>query len=291
MAREHARILCSIWRPDSTFRDRSPDAQRLYFLLLSQRELNNAGVMPLMVSKWARCSPGTTVEDVEKALNELVEHRFVLVDRDTEELLVRSFMRNDGTLKHPYTRRSATRSAEQIESLELRREAARELVRIGHPEGVEAALRLDPDATTTTRPDPIATASEQPNSTTPKQPDATPSNPRRGWGGEGEGGGVTSRGGSVGGSRERAQGPPSEDRPSERCPKHADTADPPPCGACRGARRNAEAWDAERAADESAARIAWRATVDACDVCDENGKLELDDGRLVRHHDPAGVAS
>ncbi|MDN5854343.1 MAG: hypothetical protein L0K86_16115 [Actinomycetia bacterium] len=155
MAREHARILCSVWRPDSDFRTLTPDAQRLYFLLLSQRELNNAGVMPVMVNKWARCSAGTTSGDVEKALAELAEHRYVLVDWDTEELFVRTFMRNDGILKHPYTRRSALRSAEQIESPMLRREAAADLLRTGHPEGIETASRLDPDATQTTHRDAI----------------------------------------------------------------------------------------------------------------------------------------
>lgn len=264
MAREHARILCSIWQPDSDFRARSPEAQRLYFVLLSQRELNNAGVMPVMVSKWARHSASTTVEDIEKALGELAEHRYVVLDRDTEELFVRSFMRNDGTLKHPYTRRSALRSAEQIESRALRREAARELVRIGHPEAVETALRLDPDATSTTHRDAIPATTQQPDATPTEQPDPTPSIPRRGWGGEGEGGGVTSEGGSVGGSRVRAQGPPSQDRPAEQCAKHAGTDFDGPCRRCGDARAAAEQWDRDT---DRARRVAIR----ACDWCDGDG--------------------
>lgn len=171
MAREHARIFCSIWNPESDFVDFTADAQRLFFLLMSQQELNNAGVIPLMVSKWARRSKHTTVADIEKALAELVEARYVLVDSDTEELLIRSHLRRDEVMKHPYMRKSALRAVEQIESPMLRREAAAELRRIGHPEGIATASILDPDptpttrrdgiesGTSTTRPDPVATAS------------------------------------------------------------------------------------------------------------------------------------
>ena len=67
MAREHARIQCSIWRPGDDFRERSPEAQRLYFLIVSQPQLNNAGLIPLMVNKWARCSAHTDASDIEKA--------------------------------------------------------------------------------------------------------------------------------------------------------------------------------------------------------------------------------
>lgn len=278
MAREHARILCSIWRPGDDFRDRSPDAQRLYFLVLSQRELNNAGVIPLMVSKWARCSAGTTVADIEKALAELAEHRYVVVDHETDEVLVRTFIRNDGIAKQPNMLKSALRSARQIESPMLRVELARELVRLGHPDAFETAAEIAPEFTGEAIAEPSSSPSANPSpnpveeplakssSTSEKNPSVRPA----GWGGGGEGGGASRSGGGPGGN---AQARPP--RPAARCKQHADDEDPPPCGRCAAARRNAERWDAEQAEAEAAERAASRAAVEACSDCDENGMREF----------------
>lgn len=129
MPRDHGRILCSIWR-DPSFKARSPEAQRLFMLLVSQDTINNAGVLPLTVVKWANCSAGTTVDDVQTALEELCTYRFTVVDSDTQECLVRSLIRNDGVLKQPNVLRNALREAERVESPQLRRVLAAELRRV-----------------------------------------------------------------------------------------------------------------------------------------------------------------
>lgn len=58
-----------------------------------------------------------------------------------------------------------------------------------------------------------------------------------------------------------------ENRPPERCSKHRNDLDAPPCAACGAARRAAEAWDADapkRLVDE-------RLTIRACPFCDADG--------------------
>lgn len=291
MAREHARILCSIWQPGDDFRDRTPGAQRLYFLVLSQRELNNAGVIPLMTSKWARCSAATTVDDIEKDLQELEQHRYLVVDRDTDEVLVRTFVRNDGIAKQPNMLKSALRSARQIESAAIRAVLALELLKLGHRDASATAYEIAPGSLPGTPNEGIAepnanpspTPVENPSSTSEKNPSVRPA----GWGGVGEGGrGSASRGGQVGGTREEPPAP-NLDPDNPRCGQHAEIpADErgPNCRACAAVRRQVEA---QPAVDPQAAvRAAWRAEVDACDECDENGKLELPDGSLARHHSP-----
>lgn len=129
MAREHARILCRIW-DDPDFRVCSPEAQRLYLLLLSQPALNLAGVAGLTLRRWARCCEATDTADIEKALADLEDHRFVLVDEDTEELLIRSFIRNDGVASQPYMMKAALRCAVQVVSPRLRRALHAELLRV-----------------------------------------------------------------------------------------------------------------------------------------------------------------
>ena len=301
MAREHARIMCSVWRPGDDFRERSPDAQRLYFLLLSQRELNNAGVIPFMASKWARCSKHTDVEDVERALAELEANHYVVVDRDTEELLVRTFIRNDGIVKQPNMLKSALRLAVQIESEKLRHALAYELVRMGLPDTLATAAAIapkivrqasenpSPNPSTDPAQNPLANGSANPTSEPETNPSLTPEkNPSpspAGWGGgRGRGKGSSSGGGSGG---EEPAPPPNLDPDNPRCGDHAAipaTERGPACRACAAVRRQLEAAAATGDGPDAAARRAWRAAVDACPDCDENGMRELPDGSLTRHH-------
>lgn len=56
----------------------------------------------------------------------------------------------------------------------------------------------------------------------------------------------------------------SEQRPPERCPRHVNEPDAPPCGACGDHRRAADAWDVGH---QQAAKSAIR----ACHLCDGDG--------------------
>jgi hypothetical protein len=94
MARDHAEVYISIW-DDADFIKLSPGAQRLYFVLLSQRRLEHSGVQPLRVSMWAELSSETTEDDIWAALDELVERGFIVLDKRTSEVLIRSFFRRD----------------------------------------------------------------------------------------------------------------------------------------------------------------------------------------------------
>jgi hypothetical protein len=55
-----------------------------------------------------------------------------------------------------------------------------------------------------------------------------------------------------------------DQRPPEKCPKHVNNPDPPPCGACADARRAVEAWDRANAVDTKSA-------IRACALCDGEG--------------------
>ncbi|MGR7003432.1 hypothetical protein ACU686_44750 [Yinghuangia aomiensis] len=58
----------------------------------------------------------STPEQVAAALDELAAARFVVVDHDTEEVLVRTFIRNDGVYKQPRVMGSRRRAAAALES-------------------------------------------------------------------------------------------------------------------------------------------------------------------------------
>lgn len=100
MAREFAQIKLALWEDDDV-RLLSPEAQHLYFVLLTSRSLNYCGVGDWRPRRIAALAQGWTVERVEDAATELVERLFVVIDESTEEILVRSFVRHDGLMKQP----------------------------------------------------------------------------------------------------------------------------------------------------------------------------------------------
>lgn len=130
MARGHGRILSSIWE-DTDFTDLLDEGeQRTYQFLLSQPNLNHAGLLPLTLRRWARKARGLTVEVLQQRLDALEAARFIVMDPDTEELLIRSFIRNDAVWKMPRVMGAAVSGAQEISSHKLRRALVAEMPRI-----------------------------------------------------------------------------------------------------------------------------------------------------------------
>jgi hypothetical protein len=141
VARSEARILVSIWT-DPDFLALGPDAQRAYMFLVSQPDLTHTGVLPLRVRRWAKAAAGLTVQVLAEALRELERSRFVVADRDSEELLVRSFIRRDKVYKQPQVFRAAADSLGQISSPLIRRVLLDELNRIAAEDMVEQSRAI-----------------------------------------------------------------------------------------------------------------------------------------------------
>lgn len=143
MARAHARILVTIW-DDPDFQELSVAAQRLYLLLLSQDSLNNAGRILLTAKRWADGCRATTPADIRRSLAELDTARFVVVDEDKEEVLIRSFIRNDGIVKQPQMMKNALREALGVRSPRLRAVLAAELRKLRREDAAFTAEQIDP---------------------------------------------------------------------------------------------------------------------------------------------------
>ncbi len=93
-----AKVLCSVWSDDD-FVALTPNAQRMYLFLLSQKRLSWVGSLDYSPTRWTRSAAGLELEDVDLALGELVARRFVIIDRFTEELLIRTYVRHDQVCK------------------------------------------------------------------------------------------------------------------------------------------------------------------------------------------------
>lgn len=119
MSRSYAKVYRDIWA-DPDFTGQPAAAQYLYLFLLSQPNLNAAGVLPLTVRRWAATAGRVKPEHIESDLAILASRRYVLTDYDTEELLVRTYVRNDGLWRIPNTLYAVVRDAAKTVSPALR---------------------------------------------------------------------------------------------------------------------------------------------------------------------------
>lgn len=129
MARTHGRIMAAIWS-DPDFIDMRATAQRMFMFLLSQPDLSHAGLLPMRVNRWAKKAGDLDSRAVRTELDYLAERDYVVVDEDTEEVLIRTMVRNDGVYKQPKVMIRMREDARQIESPMLRAAFRQELDRL-----------------------------------------------------------------------------------------------------------------------------------------------------------------
>lgn len=129
MAREHARIKTEIWIDDD-FLDLTMPAQHLYLLVISQMRLSFCGVADWRPGRIAKLAHRWTVAEVDAAAAELSARGYLVFDQESEEVLVRSFIRNDGLLSSPNITKAMLRDYADISSRELRGVVVHELIRL-----------------------------------------------------------------------------------------------------------------------------------------------------------------
>lgn len=128
MARTHGRIYSRIWEGD--FRKLTRSAQGMYEFLLSQPDLNQAGLIGLRLRRWAGMSSDGTTEALMADIQELEAARYIVVDHDAEEVLIRTFIRNDKVFQQPNVMLAAGNDAREIASGKLRAALLIELDRL-----------------------------------------------------------------------------------------------------------------------------------------------------------------
>jgi hypothetical protein len=254
----------------------------MFMFLLSQPDLAHDGVIALRERRWNKSAAGLTAGQVRADLEELSTARFVVVDEDAEELLVRSFIRRDKVYRQPNVLRSAADHLRGITSGPILAGLAGELDRIMLGDDVPPAavgiLAEMRNVAQKGRPNP----SRNPSASNPSESDAEPADAHVSAGGEGSGNpsakgsgnptpGTPGERGVVTAVRSDSPSPvppasdprpqsstggragAREEPPPDTCPEHTDDPDPPPCGRCAGARKARHRWDAAAAARERAA--------------------------------------
>lgn len=151
-------------------RGSSKDAKILYTALLIEPTVNQAGIGALRERYWAKEAELTRAE-VDQALRELDDGDWVLVDEDTEEILVRTIVRRDGVAEKPALLWAACRAALMVRSPRLRKALAAELRKLP-PKPPPTVMK---NGRLYEHPDPHATADEIDPPTGPKPPAREPS--------------------------------------------------------------------------------------------------------------------
>jgi hypothetical protein len=105
------------------------EARLMYLFLVSQSDLDQAGVIPLRFRKWSGLL-GIPVKEVEELCAELDQARFTVTDFDTEELLVRSLIRRDEVWKQPNVFKAAATAATACESAPIKAALLAEVQRL-----------------------------------------------------------------------------------------------------------------------------------------------------------------
>lgn len=167
MARTQANLKFGVF---DGLRGLSVEAKILYFALLVEPTINQAGIGALRERRWARDTE-LPLDALDKALRELDEKRYVLVDEDTDEILIRTLIRNDGVAEKPNLLWAACRAALMLKSPRLREALASELRRLPS----KPAPTVGKNGRSYEHPDPHATADAIDPEGPPKRPGPEPS--------------------------------------------------------------------------------------------------------------------
>jgi hypothetical protein len=129
MAREHAVVKVTIWQDDD-WRELPANPKLLYFTLLTAPNLSYCGVTDWRPKRLAAAFPDWSALTIIEAAKVLIERSYIVVDEETEEVLVRSFVRNDGLMKQPRMAVSMTSAYSATASRKIRGVVVHELNRL-----------------------------------------------------------------------------------------------------------------------------------------------------------------
>lgn len=317
MAGDHARIKRDIWSSDE-FLDLSGGAQHLYFILWTHPSRSFCGSLEWHPGKLASLAADLTPESVVRDGIELAQNLFIAVDLDTEEALIRSWIKHDGLYRQPNMAVAMSTARAALTSRGLRGIVVNEVSKLRTAEPTLPAWKRDqvanlldqkavdpadflagsPWAKGSVNPfgnpfgnpsrkgsvNPSVTPFDNPSVNPKPNPSVNPSvSPSPS---------PTPNSNSLNSGYVSTEGNDASaiEPPPAHCPQHIDEPTTAPCRACGDARRTREAWDREREIETTLAlsaenrRIAElkAEAIDECSMCDERGYV----GVHPCDHDP-----
>lgn len=119
MARSYARIDVQRFH-DEDWRALTLPQKAVFDMMLTHPKLTLCGALDLKYGSLAGYSPDLDVDALSGILAALVDARFIAVDWDTDEAVIRTFVRHDGVLQNQNLGRGMWSAWVAVESPELR---------------------------------------------------------------------------------------------------------------------------------------------------------------------------
>lgn len=119
MARSYASLTTSV-ASDHEWCALTSDLQWAYILLLRLPKLSLAGCVDVKLRPWARLASDVDEMDLASLFAALEQRRFIRWDRDTDEIAIRTFIRNDRVLQNRNSGKGMWVAWAAIESADLR---------------------------------------------------------------------------------------------------------------------------------------------------------------------------
>lgn len=133
MPRDYAQIRQDMWSDDA-WRGLTAPAQWLYMLLLSDPRLTYVGVTDWHPGKIAQRAKECTPRDVLIAASELADAWFVVIDEETEEVMIRSHLKHDPLMRNPRLAVTMAKDFGAVGSNKIRAAIVHELTKLRRAE-------------------------------------------------------------------------------------------------------------------------------------------------------------
>jgi hypothetical protein len=98
--RAFARVTTD-FHDEPSIRNLTPDQQWAYDVVYKRPDLSRCGVVAYTPRRWAKFAKGMTETKLRRLYDQLANTRHIVLDDDTEELLIRTYVRHDGLLTQP----------------------------------------------------------------------------------------------------------------------------------------------------------------------------------------------
>lgn len=135
MAHDFTKINTAIWSDDD-WRSLTRDEHWLYFLLVTHPQRSAASVCDWRPGRLAALAANTTASEVRAIGTSLQSKRFLLIDEDTEEVLIRPHLKFDERMKQPNSAKAVANAHAGTASKKIQRVIVFELrgIRKNNPE-------------------------------------------------------------------------------------------------------------------------------------------------------------
>lgn len=133
MARKYGRYHCGIWS-DKDYQSLDPYHQGIFAALIAYPDISWCGVIDYMPKRLIKISDHLTVETLDAALRFLADQFFLIIDDESEEILVRTFIRWDGVMHQKNVGKAMITALRKVKSQRIKDVVCNELIALKREE-------------------------------------------------------------------------------------------------------------------------------------------------------------